>query len=78
MVSNSGHLVTDSGAGTGGGVFFNLAPNAAYVLGDTITIDTSTGPAPTVNVATNVEVANTLVAETFTLNLITDTGGGIN
>lgn len=75
MTSNSGHLVTDSGAGTGGGLFFNLAPNAAYVLGDTITIDTSTGPAPTVNVATNVEVANTLVAETFTLNLITDNGG---
>ena len=79
-VSGVHNPYTDGGAaytsnavgGQGGGLQFNITPDANYVLGDQVQIQVSTGPAPAVTLTSSINAANTIVDETFTMELITD------
>ena len=66
-------LSTEGSNGGGAGVFFRLATDPSYIVGDEITFDTVlNSPVTSWIEAPNEETDNTLVTETITLKLISD------
>ncbi|MDP7421746.1 MAG: flagellin [bacterium] len=79
MVAGTTHVLNEGSLGGGAGLWLNLADDAGYATGDTITITTSIVP-PAVNwtTAPTAWPGETLVNETFTMTLISDRPGPVN